>query len=183
MIRLFLKVVTIIIRYYLNLNLQDYGLVFKSGVSEAKVQIVQLGVMGNYWEETDASEHYMTSSTEQSQVAEINGSETEVSASVNIKDTAFIDVSTINNRENADVYFKSPNSATERDVSTNAVLKETALVLKYKTFPGQEVGVTRVFDNGVKDFTSYKSIKWKFIMKRKRLQFLFVSLCNLVKVL
>ncbi len=86
------------------------------GVSEAKVQIVQLGVMGNYWEETDASEHYMTSSTEQSQVAEINGSETEVSASVNIKDTAFIDVSTINNRENADVYFKSPNSATERDV-------------------------------------------------------------------
>jgi cell surface protein SprA len=138
------------------------------GVSEAKVQIVQLGVMGNYWEETDASEHYMTSSTEQSQVAEINGSETEVSASVNIKDTAFIDVSTINNRENADVYFKSPNSATERDVSTNAVLKETALVLKYKNLsPGQEVGVTRVFDNGVKDFTSYKSIKMEIHYETK----------------
>jgi cell surface protein SprA len=79
---------------------------------------------------------------------------------VNIKDTAFIEVSTINNRENADTYFKSPNSSTERDVSTNAVLKETALVLKYKNLsPGQQVGVTRVFDNEVKDLTSYKSMK------------------------
>lgn len=130
------------------------------GVSEAKVQVVQLGVMGNSWEETLASDRYRTSSIEQSQIAEINGSETEISAAVNIKDTAFIEVSTINNRENADTYFKSPNSSTERDVSTNAVLKETALVLKYKNLsPGQQVGVTRVFDNEVKDLTSYKSMK------------------------
>jgi cell surface protein SprA len=48
------------------------------GVSEAKVQVVQLGVMGNSWEETLASDRYRTSSIEQSQIAEINGSETEI---------------------------------------------------------------------------------------------------------
>lgn len=130
------------------------------GISEAKVQVVHLGVMGNSWEETSALDRYVTSNSENAQIVEVNGAETEISAAISAKDTAFIQVSTINNRENADTYFKSPNSTAERDASSNAVLKETALVLNYKSLSaGQEVGVTRVFDNGIKDLTSYKSLK------------------------
>ncbi len=130
------------------------------GVAEAKVQMVHLGVMGNSWEATNVASQYVTSSTEQSQMAEIGGAELSLEGARDVKDTSYIKVSTINNRENADEYFKSPNTATERDASSNAILRETALVLDYDNMsPGQEVGVTRVFEGERRDFTSYKSIK------------------------
>lgn len=130
------------------------------GVAEAKVQIVDLSVVGNAWEETTAANFYKTSSTENSQIVEVNGVETEVSESVDTRDTSYIKVSTINNRENSNVYTKSPNIKTERDSDTNAPLKETALVLDYQNMsPGQEVAVTRTFETDVKDLSSYKSIK------------------------
>lgn len=132
-----------------------------TGVSEAKVQIVSLGVIGNAWESSDVSDMYVTSSTENSQMAEVNGSEVSLSQTTMVKsDSSYLQVMTINNREDAGTYYKSPNIETERDAETNATLKETALVLNYKNLtPGQEVGVTRVFDTDVKDLTSYKSIK------------------------
>ena len=130
------------------------------GVAEAKVQIVHLAVVGNAWEETTVADLYQTSSTEHSQIVEVNGIETKVSESVTSKDTSFISVKTINNREDADKYHKSPNTRTERDSDSNAPLKETALVLDYHNMsPGQEVGVTRVFETDVKDFSNYRSLK------------------------
>ncbi|WP_254917650.1 cell surface protein SprA [Fibrobacter sp. UWH1] len=130
------------------------------GVAEAKVQIVHLAVVGNAWEETTVADLYRTSTNENSQIVEINGVETQVSEVTSARDTTYIKVSTINNRENSDKYSKSPNTATERDSDTNAPLKETALVLDYHNMqPGQEVGVTRIFETDKKDFSSYKSVK------------------------
>ncbi len=130
------------------------------GVSEAKVQVVSLAVVGNSWEETTAADFYQTTSSENSQVVEVNGVENQYSATVASRDTSFIKVSTLNNRENSNTYHKSPNTRTERDSETNAPLKETALVLDYQNLsPGQEVGVTRIFDTEKKDFSSYKSLK------------------------
>lgn len=132
-----------------------------NGVSEAKVQIVSLGVVGNAWESSDVSSLYKTSSSENSQMVEVNGSEVSLQQNGSSKsDSSFLQVTTINNREDAGTYYKSPNTKTEKDSETNATLKETALVLDYKNLsPGQQVGVTRIFDTDVKDLTSYKSIK------------------------
>ena len=128
------------------------------GVAEAKVQVVGLAVVGNAWEETTVADFYKTSSTENSQIVSVNGNETYVSEQT--KDTTYVKVSTINSRENANTYFKSPNTKTERDTETNAPLKETALVLDYHDLsPGQEVGVTRIFETDKKDLSSYKSLK------------------------
>ena len=130
------------------------------GVSEAKVQIVSLGVLGNAWEETTVADLYTTNTTENSQVVEVNGVETTVSESMATRDTSYIKVTTINNRENSNEYVKSPNTKTERDTETNAPLKETALVLDYQNMsPGQEVGVTRIFETDTKDCSAYKSLK------------------------
>ncbi len=131
-----------------------------NGVAEAKVQIVSLAVVGNAWEETTVADFYQTSSTEHSQVVEVNGVETLVTESVSSKDTTYINVTTINNRENANKYHKSPNTTTERDSDSNAPLKETALVVDYHNMsPGQEVGITRIFETDVKDFSNYRSLK------------------------
>ena len=131
-----------------------------NGVAEAKVQIVNLAVVGNAWEETTVADLYQTSSTEHSQVVEVNGVETIVTESVVAKDTTYVSVSTINNREDAGTYHKSPNTRTERDSDSNAPLKETALKLDFRNMsPGQEVGVTRIFDTDMKDFSSYRSLK------------------------
>lgn len=130
------------------------------GVSEAKVQIVSLSVVGNAWEESRVADLYKTSTNENSQIVEVNGVETEIKESVATRDTSFIKVTTINNRENSNKYFKSPNTKTERDTDSNAPLKETALVLDYQNMsPGQEVGVTRIFETDKKDFSAYKSLK------------------------
>ncbi|WP_407442082.1 cell surface protein SprA [Fibrobacter sp.] len=130
------------------------------GVAEAKVQIVDLAVVGNSWEETTVADLYRTSSTENSQIVEVNGVPTQITESVATRDTSYIKVTTINNRENSNTYFKSPNTKTERDSETNAPLKETALVLDYQNMsPGQEVGVTRIFETDTKDFSTYKSLK------------------------
>lgn len=130
------------------------------GVSEAKVQIVSLGVVGNAWEETTVADYYRTSSNENSQIAEINGAESNITESTDTRDTTYVKVTTINNRENSNVYVKSPNTKTERDSETNAPMKETALVLDYHNMsPGQEVGVTRIFETDKKDFSAYKSLK------------------------
>ena len=130
------------------------------GVAEAKVQIVELSVVGNAWEETTVADLYRTSTTENSQIVEVNGVETMVTENVDSRDTSYIKVSTINNRENSNKYQKSPNTTTERDSDTNAPLKETALVLDYQNMkPGQEVGVTRIFETDKKDFSTYKSVK------------------------
>lgn len=131
-----------------------------NGVAESKVQIVELSVVGNAWEETTVADFYKTSSTENSQMVEVNGVEMPVSESIASNDTTFINVTTINNRENANKYHKSPNTKTERDSDSNAPLKETALVLDYHNLsPGQEVGVTRIFETDIKDFSSYRSVK------------------------
>ena len=131
-----------------------------NGVAEAKVQIVSLAVVGNAWEETNVADFYQTSSTEHSQIVEVNGVETKVTESVASKDTTYINVTTINNRENANKYHKSPNTTTERDSDSNAPLKETALVVDYHNMsPGQEVGITRIFETDVKDFSNYRSLK------------------------
>lgn len=138
------------------------------GVAEAKVQIVNLAVVGNAWEETTVADFYRTSSTENSQVVSVNGNETNVSESVANTDTSYVRVSTINSRENANTYFKSPNTKTERDSETNAPLKETSLVLNYQNMsPGQEVGVTRIFETDKKDLSSYKSLKMEIHYKTK----------------
>ena len=130
------------------------------GVSEAKVQVVSLGVLGNAWEETTVADLYRTSTKENSQIVEVNGVESRVTESLATHDTTYIKVSTINNRENAKTYFKSPNTVTERDADSNAPLKETALVLEYHNMsPGQEVGVTRLFETDTKNFSAYKSLK------------------------
>lgn len=130
------------------------------GVAESKVQIVSLGVLGNSWEEKTVADQFVTTSSEHSQIVEVNGVETEITESVANRDTSYIEVSTINNRENSNSYHKSPNVKTERDTDTNAPLKETALVLKYKNMsPGQEVGVTRIFEADKKDFSMYKSLQ------------------------
>ena len=111
---------------------------------------------------------YETSSSEHSQIAEVNGVESTIKESMATRDTSFIKVTTINNRENSNEYIKSPNTKTERDSETNAPLKETALVLDYQNMsPGQEVGVTRVFDTDTKDFSAYKSIKMEIHYKTK----------------
>ena len=130
------------------------------GVAEAKVQIVSLGVIGNAWEETTVADYYQTSSNENSQIVEVNGVPTTLTESTASRDTSFIKVTTINNRENSNEYVKSPNTKTERDTESNAPLKETALVLDYQNLsPGQEVGVTRIFETDTKDFSAYKSLK------------------------
>ena len=131
-----------------------------NGVSEAKVQIVSLGVIGNTWETTDVSSKYVTTSSGNSQMAEVNGSFVDISQVENSTDSSYLQVTTINNREDAGTYYKSPNTENERDSESNSVLKETALVLDYKNLtPGQEIGVTRIFDTDVKNLTNYKSIK------------------------
>ena len=136
------------------------------GVAEAKVQVVSLGVMGNAWEETTVADFYRTSTTENSQIVEVNGVENHISESV--RDTTYLKVSTINNRENAKKYYKSPNTVTERDADSNAPLKETALVLNYHSMsPGQEVGVTRLFETDTKNFSAYKSLKMEIHYENK----------------
>jgi len=136
------------------------------GVSEAKVQVVNLAVVGNAWEETTAADFYKTSSSENSQIVSVNGNEMTVSELA--KDTTYVRVSTINSRENANSYFKSPNTKTERDSETNAPLKETSLVLEYHDMsPGQEVGVTRIFETDKKDLSSYKSLKMEIHYETK----------------
>ena len=138
------------------------------GVAEAKVQVVGLAVVGNAWEETTVADYYKTSSTENSQVVSVNGNETSVSENVSTTDTSYVKVSTINSRENANTYFKSPNTKTERDSETNAPLKETSLVLDYHNMqPGQEVGVTRVFETDKKNLSSYKSLKMEIHYETK----------------
>ena len=138
------------------------------GVAEAKVQVVSLAVLGNAWEETTVADLYRTSTSENSQVVEVNGVENRVSESVSTRDTTYIKVSTINNRENAKEYVKSPNTVTERDADSNAPLKETALVLDYHNMsPGQEVGVTRLFETEQKNFSLYKSLKMEIHYENK----------------
>ncbi|WP_295680154.1 cell surface protein SprA [uncultured Fibrobacter sp.] len=138
------------------------------GVAESKVQIVSMGVLGNSWEETTVADRYVTSTSENSQVVEVNGVETIVTEQVASRDTNYIEVSTINNRENSNTYFKSPNIKTERDTETNAPLKETSLQLKYKNmYAGQEVGVTRIFETDKKDFSMYKSLKMEIHYETK----------------
>ena len=140
-----------------------------NGVAEAKVQIVELAVVGNAWEETTVADMYRTSSTEHSQIVEVNGVETKVTETVADKDTTYISVTTINNRENANKYHKSPNTTTERDSDSNAPLKETALVVDYHNMsPGQEVGVTRIFETDVKDFSNYRSLKMEIHYEAKK---------------
>lgn len=139
-----------------------------AGVAEAKVQIVSLAVVGNAWEETTVADFYHTSSNENSQIVEVNGSENFVTEATSTRDTTFIKVSTINNREDANKYHKSPNTKTERDSDSNAPLKETALVLDYHNMsPGQEVGVTRIFETDKKDFSNYKSVKMEIHYETK----------------
>ena len=110
-----------------------------NGVAEAKVQIVQLAVVGNAWEEQTVADFYKTTSSEHSQIAEVNGLEMKVSENVASRDNTYISVSTINNREDSNKYHKSPNTRTERDSDSNAPLKETALVLDYHDMPIRRV--------------------------------------------
>ena len=136
------------------------------GVAEAKVQIVHLAVLGNAWEETTVASMYKTSSTEHSQIVSVNGNESSISENISSSDTTYVRVSTINSREDANTYFKSPNTKTERDSETNAPLKETSLELKHQNLrPGQEVGVTRIFETDKKDLSSYKSLKMEIHYK------------------
>ena len=131
-----------------------------TGVSEAKVQIVSLGVIGNEWESGTAADLYVTTSTENSQIAEVDGSESVITQTTATVDSNRLSVTTLNTREDAGTYYKSPNTTTERDAESNSVLKETALVLTYKDMKaGEELGATRVFDTDVKDLTNYKTIK------------------------
>ena len=53
-----------------------------NGVAEAKVQIVQLAVVGNAWEERTVADFYKTTSSEHSQIAEVNGLEMKVTENV-----------------------------------------------------------------------------------------------------
>jgi len=131
------------------------------GVAEGRTQIADLKIVGNEWLETPGSNEFGIVSNPITQNV-TGGINTDIYApgSVVEHDSSYMKVQVINNRDNAGFYFTSPNTPRERDSETNAILKEQSLLLEYGgLYPGQEVSATRFFDNEVKDFTSYNSIK------------------------
>jgi len=134
----------------------------KRGVVEGQVQIVDMKVVGNQWEETQGANQFGFVTDGPTQIVTVDGNTSTITApgQVLLADSNFLKLSMITNREDANRYFKSPNTVTERDASTNAALKEQSLVLDFGSLhPGQEVSATRAFDTDKKDLTQYKDLK------------------------
>ena len=132
------------------------------GVAEGRVQVAEFKIVGNEWTEEAGDNAFGISTNDVTQSVEGGGVNTDVTApgTVVVADSNYLNVRVVNNRDNAGSYFMSPNTPIERDAETNAALKEQSLVLEYGGLnPGQSVAATRVFDNEVKDLTSYKNIK------------------------
>lgn len=134
----------------------------KPGVSEGQVQIVELSIVGNQWEEELSENQYGIVTSGPQQVVKVDGQTVVLNppGTTIVPDTNYLHVRVINNRDDAATYYKSPNTITERDAETNAALKEQSLVLTFGGLhPSQQVSATRIFDSESKDFTMYEDLK------------------------
>lgn len=145
-----------------------------SGVAQAQVQIVEFRIVGNQWEEDGSSDAYAITNNPVNQTVEVDGGrliDVLAPGTVVVSDNNFLRVRTINNRENFNDYFKSPNTLTERDRETNAALREQSLSLEFGSLHGgQEVGATRYFDGETRDLTAYKNIAMEIHFQSMRSQ-------------
>jgi hypothetical protein len=136
-----------------------------AGIAEGRTQIADFKIVGNEWLENSGSNEFGIVSNPVTGI--VTGeiyAEIEAPGAVVVPDSNYIRVNVINNRDNTDVYFKSPNTPTERDPDSNAPLKEQSLMLEYgKLHPGQAVSATKYFEYEVKDFTSYNNIKMEIL--------------------
>ncbi|HSQ42305.1 MAG TPA: cell surface protein SprA [Fibrobacteraceae bacterium] len=133
----------------------------KHSVSEGQVQIAELNVVGNQWTSDSTGNQYGVVVDGPTQTVTVDGSAVEVTVpgQTIVADTNYLNVSVINNRDDASSYYKSPNTVTERDAETNAALKEQSLVLDFGGLhPGQAVAATRVLDDAL-DLSQYKRLK------------------------
>ncbi len=132
-----------------------------NGIAEGRTQIADFKIVGNEWLESPGSNEFgiISNPITENVTGGVNG-EIYAPGSVVQPDSNYMRIHVINNRDNAGFYFTSPNTPTERDSETNAVLKEQSLLLEYGGLhPGQEVSATKFFDTEVKDFTAYNNIK------------------------
>jgi cell surface protein SprA len=133
----------------------------KQGVPEGQVQIVDFKVVGNQWEEASFDNTWDERENDVSQVVNVDGQIIEVTAPGAIleRDSNYLNVRVINNRDDVGAYYKSPNTLKEYDQDTDAPLREQALVLKFGNLkPGQAVHATRFFDTEEKDLTLYNNM-------------------------
>ncbi len=131
------------------------------GIAEGRTQIADFKIVGNEWLESSKSNEFsiISNPITENVTGGLNG-EIYAPGTLVEPDSNYMRIKVVNNRDNADIYFISPNTPKERDSETNAILKEQSLLLEYGGLhPRQEVSATRFFDNEVKDFTSYSNIK------------------------
>jgi hypothetical protein len=140
-----------------------------AGIAEGRTQIADFKIVGNEWIESAGNNEFGITSNPVTGIVTggING-EIYAPGAVIVPDSNYLHVQVINNRDNAGFYFKSPNTPTERDPDSNAPLKEQSLLLEYGGLhPGQMVSATKFFDNEVKNFTSYNTIKMEIHYETK----------------
>jgi hypothetical protein len=131
-----------------------------AGIAEGRTQIADFKIVGNEWTANSGSNEFGIVSNPVTGI--VTGgiyAEIEAPGAVVVPDTNYLRVDVVNNRDNTDIYFKSPNTPTERDPDSNAPLKEQSLKLEYGGLhPGQAVSATKYLEYEIKDFTSYSNI-------------------------
>jgi hypothetical protein len=142
---------------------------FGNSISEGRTQIADFRIVGNEWLENAGSNDFGIVSNPITQDV-TGGMEGEIYApgTVVVQDSNYMRIKVINNRDDAGIYFTSPNTPLERESNTNAPLKEQSLLLEYGALhQGQEVSATKFFDSEVKDFTSYNNIQMEIHYETK----------------
>jgi len=142
------------------------------GIAEGRAQIADFKIVGNEWLENSGSNEFGIISNPITEIVtgEINA-EIQAPGAVVVPDSNYLRVQVINNRDNTNAYFKSPNTPLERDPDTGTPLKEQSLLLEYGGLhPGQSVSATKFFENEVKDFTSYNNIQMEIHYETKAIK-------------
>jgi len=134
----------------------------KHGVNEGQAQIVELKIVGNQWLADSTKDQFGVVTDGPTQTVTVDGQTVTAAGQGQVlkADSNYLRVSVINNRDDANSYFISPNTKVERDANTSSPLQEQSMVLNYGNLhSGQVVSATRFFDTDMKDLTQYDSLK------------------------
>jgi cell surface protein SprA len=138
--------------------------------SEGQVQIADFRIVGSRWDEGDDADDYALKTDAINQQVNVNGQVIDVVSPGRVvsSDSNYLRVRVINNQENVQEYYKSPNTITEIDQDNGTSLREQALVLEFGNLhPGQEVKATRLLEGEQKDLSLYELLKMEIHLQSR----------------
>ena len=130
----------------------------EESLRRAEVNIAKLSVVGNQWEDESGIVSNQNPQSN-SQLVEVNGDTIRVDFDQADNEEDKVKVRVINNRDNINDYFPSPNTKIETETDSDTPLREQSLSISYKDLePGEEAFITRFLNDEIKDLTMYRKL-------------------------